>query len=673
MTVLITCCPFCDSNFMVLNTDTANGQCITCGKEKEFTEEEISAAESRRDMLSEKYVSAMEKAFNEKDYDTMAELAEKVANEGISSWYAWFCVGWSALQEENLAEAMEDFRLAVMFLDEENFDEFYELVMDAVLESMLEAAKNDRVWMDGEATLVDFTGILFDRFEHLCESGDFMVDLTYRAGTLTDDIPNASTGGNLIKELMMVVLDYFSGNLYVPDRQDLLYNTKEAVNNIDVVMKEKVGDGTLPRNTIEIWGPGCIDFLDLLISMGDRVQADYSDEDMLSLCDYWGEQYGDLFGMLQNAFEYHMGFLLSNYRNKGIGKKRDKALKDYETAFIRPLAEGLLQEGSDEEDFDRICPECGKYLLADETGLMVCECGFRSRVVTADILDLPKSVPQLVQMGREALGSKDPMMLNNIGERILEFDKDNWFGFLCLAESCVVDGEIGEALMLFSQSAENLTPDGVEEYKATVVEEVGRSMSELDDPEQHVSTVFIPALLESINLSPAKDADISLSIFTRMSDGDYNRSNRGFAVTVLVSPAFTFEMLYHTGISYQRRACATFIALLDKVMQGMEGIKRDADNSKDDVVNYSRIQLDLMHYFLDSLDAKVEGMDEERKGFYAGYWSANKGDYQNLISDLVEAFTVDEDTVYKPNSKHMLKAKHSIDRYLEDYFGVKEE
>ncbi|MBE6524737.1 MAG: hypothetical protein E7Z65_07735 [Thermoplasmata archaeon] len=668
MTALLTNCPFCNSNFMLLNTESANGECVVCGKNKKFSKDEITQAETRRDSISEAYISRMQMAFESKDYDTMKVLAKEVADKGISSWYAWFCIGWSDLHEKKVTSAFEDFRLAVLFLDEENFDEFYELTMEAVLNSLEESARNDEAWGDEETSLVDFTGTLFERFEHLCEDGDFMTDLMLRIDTLAQDIDKASTGGNLIKEVMMLVLDYLSGNTFVPDRQALLYNAKQAVEDLGAMMQIMAKDGSLPRNTIDIWAPGFVDLLDRLIAMGDRMEAEFSEEQLLSLCDYWGmEDYLSVFNLLQNAFEYHLGFMLSNGRNKGVEKKRDKALEDYEKAFRRPLDEGLEIPEEGDVEFDQICPECGKYLKADDNGLVACECGFKSRIVTEDIVNLPENVNLLIPIGKKALDDRDPVMLNNVGERILEFDPDNWYGPLFIAESCILDREMPEAIMLFSQAAEHLTKEDVLLYANIVVNDLGEALATMSDENQHMSAVFLPSLLENINNSPAKDLGIPLRLIDKMASYTYDDTFKAFGATVVIPPILTYEILHHTGLNYQKDMCARIIVLMDAVEEGVKAVKDDPANLKDETITFIRTNRDLFSYMIAGIDSRMKDMDDEERGYISGHWGANIESYQKMVQELTEAFSGDEDAVYKPNSNSILKSKHIIDTYLDSY------
>ncbi len=668
MTILLTGCPFCNSNFMLLNTERSEGECVVCGKNQKFTPEQIADAETKRDRLSEKYLGRLEKAYNDRDQEKMASLAAEVADAGISSWYAWFCVGWSDLQEGKIGSAFDDFKLAALFIEEEDFDEFYELAMDAVLESIENAAKEDKNWSTEDTTLVDFTGTLFERFEHLCEM-DFMCDLMLRLGTLSDSITSAGMGASLIKEIMMIVMDYMSGNTYVLDHQNLLNNAKSSVESIDARMQEMAQDGSMAPNLVKIWGPGFAEFLQMLIEGEDAMVAEYSDEDLLMLCDYWGvNDYEDVFGLLQNAFEFHVGYVMSGKRNKGILKKRDKALKDYQEAFKRPLVEGLTNDSeSSDLDYDRICPDCGKYLKADENGLMVCECGFKSRIVTDDIDELPENVPELVLMAKKALQDRDPRMLNNIGERILEFDEKNWYGFFSLAASCIIDQQLSEAIMLLAQACENLTEKDRKEFRDGTVEMLGRALTEVNDPEQNMVSIFVTTFYEALDNSVAKNCNIPMGLLRRMKQGTYDTSVKGFMATLMIDPTLSHEIANSTSLKHLRSVCSEVSELLDGVDAGMNGIKKDEFGLKNDVITYSKTMHDLLDYAMRSIDGCIASCNDEKVGYMAGQWAADMEGYLDIASDLLEAFCFDPDAAYKPNSNTIMKSKHLIDKYLDRY------
>ena len=669
MTLLLTSCPYCSSNFMLLNTEGLSGECVVCNRMKKFTEAEVSEAESTRDRLAEMYQGRLEKAYRNRDHKAMADLVEEVANSGISSWYAWFCVGWSDLHAGRTPYAFDDFKLAAQFLDEENFDEFYELTMDAVLESIEEKARAGEDWMQEDTSIVEFTSVLFQRFEHLCEDGDFMCDLMLRLGTLSEQVDSAAMGGSILKEIMMIVMDYMSGHPYGPDRETLLNNAQHSIREIDEVVQTMAQDGTIPPNVIKIWGPGFVEYLQILIDSCDRMTQEYSEEDLFLLCDYWGvNDYGSVFDVLQDSFQFHMGYILSGKRNKGSLKKRDKALADYDAAFKRPLVEGLTPESdSFEEEYDRICPDCGQPLTADENGLMVCECGFRSRAVTAAIEDLPENVPELIMMGRKAYLEKDPVMLNNIGERILEFDGDNWYGHLTLASACAIDKEMGEALMFFVQAAEHLNPADRKEYRDRVLDDLTMLISSSTEEGQEASIMFVPMLYETVSQSPAKDCGIPMALMDRLIQLDYDNSLKSLSVLMTITPTLIFEMTYNTSLRYHSEVIGKLSRLTEAIQKGNSAIAQDESNLKDDVNNLSKSLNDLLTYMGQGIDVRIAGMSDERIGYLSGYWSANVKDYDDLLCGIVSAFAVPDDITYSPKSKFIRKSKHAIDRYLDDF------
>jgi len=669
MTLLMAGCPLCGSNFMMLNTETRKGECVACNGTHEFTEKEISDAETRRDSLSEKYVSRLEKAFNDRDAEKMSALAEEVANEGISSWYAWFCVGWSDLQGGHTEQAFDDFKLAAYFIDEENFDEFYDLTMEAVLDSIERTTKAGEDWMTENTSMADFTGILFERFESLCEQ-DFMCDLTLRIGTLADSIESALMGGALIKEIMMIVLDYMSANIYVVDQQQLTNNAKSSVEAIDARMQEMAQDGSMSPNTVKIWGSGFVEFLQMMLDGQDALIAEYSDDQLFQLCDYWGfNEYGDVFMLLQDALDYHTGYMMSGKRNKGVLKKRDKALADYQEAFARPLKEGLSVTKEDgEKDCDRVCPDCGKFLKADETGFIECECGFRTRIATDAIYDLPENVPELVIMAKKASLDRDPMMLNNLGERILEFEQDNWHGFTALAESCLLDGQLSEGIVMFIEAAKRLDYKSKEEFSDILVEELATAIINADsDP--GAFPVFITQLFNEIDDTPVCDCDIPKRLVRRVAEGKVESVIRGSCIILLIIPTISHGIRNNASLRYQRNMMADYSELCKSVLADLESVKTDPFGAKDDLVVMTCMLRDLTAYFADSVDARTSSMDDERIGFMAGRLAGDEG-YKPMVLELMDNIYLEPDITYNPKSNSMLKAKHGIDRYLDNYLEM---
>ncbi len=671
MTILMTTCPYCSSNYMLLDTTRKEGKCAQCAKEKSFSDEEVAAAEARRDKLSEQYLGRLEKAYKGKDYSAMSSLATEVAGSGISSWYAWFCIGWYDLHEGRTGQAFDDFKLAAQFLDEENFDEFYELTMEASLESLEEAARTGETWLGPDATLVEFTGVLFERFEHLCTDGDFMCDFVYRIGFI--EVETAAMGANLITEIMLLLLDFYSGNTFIPDQLQFVNNAIASSEAIDGSMQDLAKDKTMSPNLVKIWGQGFREYLEIIKSYNDGYVEKYDDEQMLSLCDYWGiYDYDDVFTLFQISFEHHVGFVKSGKRNKGILKKRDKALEDYSRAFIRPLEEGLTDDLSEEEgDYDRICPDCGNPLKADENGLIRCECGFKSRVVTDDIANLPENVPELIIMGRKAYEDRDPVQLNNIGERILEFDEDNWYGHLTLSSACSLDGELGESMMLAVQAGENLPDDGVDEFSERVTEDICSAMLNVEDTDDLVAVVLLPSLISVFDDSPAiKSKDIPMSMVNRLMQGKFDSSVKGMVAVLFVRPAIVYEIYNNTNLANQRAVAVRLIELLEKIQEESKSYGNDQSGSRSDLLVLTRCYIEVLQYLVDGIDSRLSGVDVEKIGYMAGYWKANIEEFDKMVEELTLEMM---DVASGSNTKKMLKkSKHRIDVYLDQYMKAAE-
>ncbi len=191
MTLLMTKCPFCGENFMIADTEDLEGECLLCRRSRAFTKEEIGDAESRRDELSEKYIPEMQRLFETGDAGAMAPLAEKVAKEGVSSWYAWFFIGWYEMMSGKAGKGFDDFSLAASFLDEENFDEFYSLVTDACMDSLAAACAEGRRWDEDHLGMMEFSEVMDERFHNLMDV-TLEEDLATRIG-YSDDC--AGSGG----------------------------------------------------------------------------------------------------------------------------------------------------------------------------------------------------------------------------------------------------------------------------------------------------------------------------------------------------------------------------------------------------------------------------------------------------------------------------------------------
>ncbi len=666
MTLLFTKCPYCGSNLMLLNTEDSKANCIICSKFHDFTESEVKEAEAKRDSVSEKYLPQVQRAFEAKDFEAMKAIADELVHEGISSWYAWMCIGWLDMREGNTGNALEDLKLAASFLDEENYDEFYETAMEVILDAMEEAARNDKEWFTEDASLVTFAATLSERFEHLQSDGDFVMDLLKRVGTLEDDVDKQSMGLALISEIVLCVLDYYSGNTFVIDHQDILNSAISSIETIQSKVESMKFDGSVNRQLVSNLGPGYVSFMKDMLAFEDSMAQSFTEDQLLDLCDYWSSNdYEEVFDLFQDVFTLHNDVVSSGGRNKGAVKKRDAAMAEYEAAYRKPLDEGLTESNKgQDEDFDRICPECGAYLKADDSGMMVCECGFKSRMVTKDILDLPEDMGKLVPMIRRAMDEKDPTMLNNIGEKILSIDEDDWHGSFALAESCLLDSEFGEAVMMFLQASETVGPKDIVQFRKDVVEGIGNAMCVVEDTNQMSAVILMPMLLESL-YGEEKGCKSIPELVSILSNAPYDNSFRGYIVSNIIGSLITVHFIHNIDPAEQRALCVSVLELIDRMEASTKTIKEDEPGMKDDVLTFTQSYRDMLNVLIAGYDSKAS--DPKEAGFITGYWSAAPEEYEELVGELGSALSIDDNVAYSPKSNTMQKAVRDMGKYVDIY------
>jgi len=665
MTILLTACRHCGGNHMMLDTETLKGSCVACGRDQVFTKEDVAAAELWRDNLSEKYLGLLEKAYESKDAGKMRKLAVEVAKEGISSWYAWFCVGWADIQDKKLAQAFEDFNLAACFIEEEDFDEFYELVMDSTIESLLASARELEQWNQGDDPFTDFTQVMFERFEPLTEC-DFMTDLLKRMAALTDSIESAAMGAGMVNEITMIIEDYCCANTFIPDIQEMLYASKSSVEAIGEVMREKAQDRSMPPKLVEFVSTGMVELVDVLLGVIDSIASEYSEDDLFGITMYWaGAYYEDVSGFLQAAVEYQVGYVMSGKRNKGILKKRDKALEDFRRAFLAPLTEGILGENAeDKRDFDRICPDCGKPLTADDTGLMQCECGFRSRVVTSAIDDLPEDLAQLEEIGRKAFLDRDPSMLNNIGEKYLDLNRESWYGYLALGSSCIIDREVSQGLMLYSQGLPYLGDQKYAVFREIFLALLPEALTTTDD----IITVdiFMSMFYDELASNIGK-SELPMELLEGLSKRSYSSSSQAQAALTVIPPTVRWIVSKDCSLSRMKVRLHAIKALLDSVEGSVDAMDSGKDRMKGSIKDYIRNLRELLDYAIDGIDARASAIGDEKIGYLMGYWESNPDDYQDVCRDMTEGLTVEEGEPHMKNSPMLKNGRKSIDKFLDSY------
>jgi len=668
MTILLTKCKHCGSNYMMLNTEREEGECVACGKGQKFSREEIAAAEQNRDALSDRYVGKFEKAYEVRDKEAMVKLAKEVAEQGISSWYAWFCVGWADYQEGKVSKAFEDFNLAACFIDEEDFDEFYELVMDATIESMLDAVREGKEWNDGEGTIIDFTQVMFERFEHLMDC-DFMTDLLTRMGALIDSVETAEMGSHMLNEIISLIIDYGGANTYMPDIQGMLNAAKASAEAIGEEMRAKAQDRTMSPNTVELVASGTVETIQGILDYADSLINEYSEEDLFALSQYWAmNDYDPVVSSYHSTISYHIGYILSGKRNKGILKKKEQAFDNYKKLYLMPLEEHLIDgDPSEEKQFDGVCPDCGKPLAADETGLMRCDCGFKSRVVTSAIDDLPEDTDELKRIGRKAILDKDPAMLNNVGEKYLDIDRDTWYGFYALGTSCMFDGEVSEALMLYGQGLPFISAEEMEEFSGVFVDAFPKALMEQSEEDAMVTGMFLTMFYSALKDSPAGSSGLPMRILEELAGLRYDSSLKGELALLVADASIACQINSGASLTGLKDLLCKAAEIRDAVEKGMGELVRDQFKLKNDVMDMVRNLCELHEHAIAAIDGCCEKLGGEKIGYLAGYWESREDEYNEIVWKLVQALSVDIGEPYKKNSAVLKKKKGEIDDYLESY------
>ena len=665
MTILLTRCPKCGENFMMADTEELEGTCVLCGCIRPFTKEEISEAETRRDKLSEKYISRMQRAYEEKDTGSMSRLAEEAVSEGVSSWYAWFFIGWYHMTERKVGKAFDDFELAVAFLDEENFDEFYGLVVDTCLDSLPSFSKEGEQWSGDCASLLKFSSTLVDRFSEIMEC-NFEEDLITRIGYLDEEAEDPQTCFYLSFEALNIAVCFSCDNMYLPDHLSVLSSASWTAEALSAKAKE-VGGSKNVEGMLQMMK----EFLDRILKIESDICGDFGDERMGQLCDCWvSDPDDDHEKHLADAFECFASYMISNGRNKGQKKKMDAALERYNETIREALTDGRLDEVAPEEDEDaeayhfegRECPDCGRFIPSGEGGILECECGFRSRGVNRAILDLPEGMGELKAMAEKALGGDDAELLYNLGARILT-DSEEPMGYLAIARSLVLDGRLPECVDILSTRSETLSGKEGRMFYDRVLDIVGEGMARATREEDMLSIFPLPTLVS--NLGRMEDGRFLCDLMDRILELDGMRT----LASASIMPAsmiklMVMDMERNTSLESWKALCEKCMAFMEKAVSNLGSLSDDPEAVQES--EYVNKNIDLVGHMLQGIASRIG---------YAGPAAVKKlerdwrgKDVQGLFSDVVVK-SLWKETKHRPDSIEMLEAKNAVDAALVGYMN----
>ena len=647
MTLLLTRCDGCGENFMLADTEALDGTCYLCGRKRRFTKEEIGEAETERDRLSEKYVERMQKAYDEKDPKTVAELAEEAGKAGVSSWFAWFFIGWADMSEGKAADAFKDFELSVSFLDEENLDEFCDLVMDACLERLDKAVKDGELWLDTYEPLFGFDDALMERFGDVIEFR-FVTELIGRMGFL--DVSKDPEGRVLAASIAYLAFVYAASDMYLPDHQDVMEAASGALESL------KSMDG--PFNETRTLAETMVEAISRVSEMENAVCEEH--EDCLgALCDHWIDEDDGHGDVMMDICEEGLKYGVSGRRNRGAKNKMDKAVERYgklldEAVAVAAERADEMQEGPEdpENPYEGVsCPECGRFVPAGPGGLLECRCGFRGRAVTKAIEDLPDDLESLHKIADEAYLNRDSEALNNVGEHILGFDGTDWRGCVSLAFSCALDGNLPIALDVLTPCMGHVDNKDANEFAGKSLELISHGMANASREDDLMSIIPLETALRGL---PDTERPTASELAERIMDKGFS----GFypvALTALTAKAMALSLGSRVRpLKDVRDALNDIVGLQKAALTALDGVKApDAEDRR-----YIKQVLDDN---VSSLDLAVGLLDETGKEDFQGSPEGYSAVMESIAGLLIEDETRGRD------QKKLKKQGRRLAEALESY------
>ena len=647
MTLLLTRCDGCGENFMLADTEALDGTCYLCGRKRRFTKEEIGEAETERDRLSEKYVERMQKAYDEKDPRTVAELAKEAGKAGVSSWFAWFFIGWADMSEGKAADAFKDFELSVSFLDEENLDEFCDLVMDACLERLDKAVKDGELWLDTYEPLFGFDDALMERFGDVIEFR-FVTELVSRMGFM--EVGKDSEGRVLAASIAYLAFVYAASDMYLPDHQDVMEAASGALESLRSM------DG--PFNETRTLAETMADAISRVSEMENAVCEEH--EDCLdALCDHWIDEDDGHGDVLMDVCEESLKFGISGRRNRGAKNKMDEALEKYRKLLNEAVAVAAeradeMQDGPEdlENPYEGVyCPECERFVPAGPGGLLECKCGFRGRAVTKAIEDLPDDLESLHKIAGEAYLNRDSEALNNVGEHILGFDGTDWRGCVSLAFSCALDGNLPIALDVLTPCMGHVDEKDAGEFAGKSLELISYGMANATREDDLMSIIPLETALRGL---PDTERPTASELAERIMDKGFS----GFypvALTALTAKAMALSLGSRVRpLKDVRDALNDIVGLQKAALTALNGVKApDAEDRR-----YIKQVLDDN---VSSLDLAVGLLDEAGKEDFQGSSEGYSAVMESIAGLLIEDETRGRD------QKKLKKQGRRLAEALESY------
>ena len=669
MTLLLTSCAKCESNYMLVDSVNGDATCMLCGHSINMTIDEIRMAEDRRDSLAESYIGPMEEAYNAGDVEGMERLATEVVEEGVSSWYAWFCIGWLHLQTSMAETAMDDFKMALEFLDEENFDEFYELVSEHIVEHMVVSVCDyGEPWCDRPFLLSMLSSAIDERFPGLAEQDLFtrVFSMIPEKMATADD----SSCARMISDIFTTAVDSM---FTTPHPDTYIRNLDCAVSVVRSVGEgiEGSGDGTIPPAACRIWTD---EHAGLLETVRDAVatEVDGRDPEELDLfARHWlSTNMGDLTTKSVEMSNGNMGYLLSLGKNKGEKWKRDTALADLMDIYLDPLRTGEMSDGCEDMFTDGFtCPGCGTVMEESDEGLMVCPgCGRRSRCVTEAILDMPDDVDVLHRMFVESLDSDDAAYLNNLGEKLSEVEPEGWRGPMALARSCILDGEYGEALMLISECVRcpDISGDLDEVYRLTSLYVPVIISSAAFDEDMVIMLLVAPLLVSIMGCGLMESGPWPLDLLDALAGEDYRGTSCAVVALTISCSVFFLMSSEDRRMENQQMLASAICRLCAAIIGKAPSMDADPEFSCKAVADMASSMAESFGMVRDELGSFMESYNGDRVQRLDDHWGGRDEELVEMLRELLSVIDVGDDPRPMSNRSRNMRTK-AVRKYLDRY------
>ena len=643
MTLLLTPCPHCGENFMMLDTEDETGECILCKKRSRFTREEIDAAESRRDGLSERYLGPIQQAFNDNDFETVTSLCEEVGREGVSSWYIWTVAGVCDARQGKGDQAMDAFGLATEFLDEESFDEFYDMVMDAVLDTFVADCNEERDFSIPLSDLMNLSSTIEERFYEIMDVG-FPQDLFIRIGMLVDEIRDPKAFARLLTLMIYYMFGFVTENVYIPDHLEAFESMSSSVESVGNYAKEMEGQAW---KDIAARSAVLMECISMLHARESAIMNEVGEKGAENISMYWcGNDTDDLVDAAGDALVCCLRYSESGGRNKGMGKKMGAAVERYGDVLARGMdAEPMDSDDVYDSDFEDHDDESGELF---------------ERMTD---VELPSDIGSLRNMGEKALAENDHPLINDIAAAMVELDDMDWFGWTLAGVADSSRNEMTSAAWAFENAFYSVGAGDEERFRDIVADSFSRAISGSQDMK---TALEIHSIMGVVNLLDGKIVD-GTGVGTRIldalrDDAPLDSSDNRFVVYVAANGVLSAMMHTHPFVNGYIGGSTRTLETLRRVKESMD----PSDEEDAELMPSVETMIDCTAHLTNALMDVVSSNSDTKLAEIASKWKGKEA-YHDLVDDMRNGFVTPER--FTPNGKAAVANRRLVDEFIRKYLS----